>query len=103
MAACPWLGDDYFLATIRTPSANHRLLSAQSDQSEASIASLNITFLPPSVLPLMGRRQDHYYAGVRTGKLNLDTVVKCLLIVTNVDLDSLIIGSDLVLLSIDSS
>ena len=96
MAACPWLGDDYFLATIRTPSANQRLLSAQSDQSEASIASLNITFLPPSVLPLMGRRQDYYYAGARTGKLNLDNVVKCLLIVSNVDLDSLNIGSDLV-------
>ena len=96
MAACPWLGDDYFLTTIRTPSANQSLVSARSDQSEASMASLNITFLPPSVLPLMGRRQDYYYTGARTGKLNLDNVVKCLLIVSNVDLDSLNNGSDLV-------
>ena len=83
LAACLWLGDDYFLATIITPSANQGLVSAQSDQSEARMPSLNITFLPPSVLPLMGHRQDHYYAGVRTGKLNLDTkttsILKCLL------------------------
>ncbi len=79
LAACPWLGDDYFLATISRPSANQRLLSAQPDQSEDSTASLNITFLPPSVLLLMGHHQDYYYAGAWTGKLNLENnIVKCL-------------------------
>ena len=79
-------------------------------QSEAAISPVwpirgqySLTFLPPSVLPLMGHRQDYYYAGARTGKLNLDNVVKCLLIVSNVDLDSRNIGSDLVSWSINSS
>ena len=80
LAACPWRGDDYFLATIISPSANQRLLSTQSDQSEVSIASLNITFCPHQSSHWWGHRQDYYYAGARTGKLILENIIeKCLL------------------------
>ena len=74
LAACPALGDDYFLVVIRSPSTNHSTRFTQPDQSEDCIASLNITFLPSSVLPLMGHHQPHYYAVARTGKLNINNI-----------------------------
>ena len=74
LAACPALGDDYFLVVIRSPSTNHSTRFTQPDQSEDCIASLHITFLPSSVLPLMGHHQPHYYAVARTGKLNINNI-----------------------------